>query len=189
MKVAPYVNAGETLFLGPGDVWFGRGEGIVSTLLGSCVAMTLWHPPRRLAGMCHFVLPSRPAAVRTTSLDGRYGDEAMQLLVREAVTAGCDMNRCEVGIFGGGWMFETAVRNLAPPGSAMDIPSRNIAQARTMTRALHINVLSEHVGGGGHRQIRMSLVDGQVRVTHMPKVQDRTPWRPENSDIVPKHCS
>lgn len=188
MKSPPYVGAGETLFLGPGEVWFGRGDGVVSTLLGSCVAMTLWYPPRRLAGMCHYVLPSRPAAVRTAGWDGRYGDEAMRLLIAEAVAAGCGLPECEVGLYGGGWMFDCDPQDFAPPSSAMRIPQRNIAQARMLTNALRIDVLSEHIGGRGHRQIRMSLVDGRVRVTHTPRNQAPTQSRVENLDTARKRC-
>ena len=45
------------MHLQPGELIFGRGRGTIQTLLGSCVAVTLWHPQRRLSGMCHFVLP------------------------------------------------------------------------------------------------------------------------------------
>lgn len=188
MKSQRYVRAGETLFLGPGEIWFGRGDGVVSTLLGSCVAMTLWHPPRRLAGMCHYVLPSRPASVRAAGLDGRYGDEAMRLLVAAAVGAGCDLRECELGCYGGGWMFDSDPQDFSPADSAIHIPQHNIAQAHMLMSALGINVVSEHVGGRGHRQVHMSLVDGRVRVTHTPRNQSRTQSRPGNRDIVRKRC-
>ena len=45
-------QAGDVV-LGPGDLYFGRGEHQVRTLLGSCVGITLWHPRAYLGGMCH----------------------------------------------------------------------------------------------------------------------------------------
>ena len=66
------------VFLQPGDFHFGAGRTRISTLLGSCISITLWHPARLIGGMCHFMLPSRglPAGV---PLDGRYADEALAM--------------------------------------------------------------------------------------------------------------
>jgi hypothetical protein len=51
------------------------------TLLGSCVAITLWHPTRRIGGMCHFLLPERKRRTNEPP-DGRYGDEAVAEMVK-----------------------------------------------------------------------------------------------------------
>ena len=77
------------IFLQPGELWFGDEQTRIRTVLGSCVATVLWHPQRRIGGMCHFMLPERPRP-RTAGqpLDGRYGDEAMELLLREIRRAG-----------------------------------------------------------------------------------------------------
>ena len=66
------------VFLQPGGFYFGGGRTRISTLLGSCISITLWHPARRIGGMCHFMLPTRgqPAGA---PLDGRYADEALAL--------------------------------------------------------------------------------------------------------------
>ena len=47
------------VFLQPGGFYFGGGRTRISTLLGSCISITLWHPARRIGGMCHFMLPTR----------------------------------------------------------------------------------------------------------------------------------
>src|SRR5690606_5865574 len=51
--------AGTEVNLLPGALWFGTGDVRLHTLLGSCVAITLWHPRYRYGGMCHFMLPGR----------------------------------------------------------------------------------------------------------------------------------
>ena len=43
----------------PGDFVFGNSELKLKTLLGSCVAITLWHPDKKIGGMCHYMLPGR----------------------------------------------------------------------------------------------------------------------------------
>ena len=74
---------GQKLFLMPGQWYFGGKASELRTLLGSCVAVTLWHPKKRWGGMCHFLLPER-RRTPSTVLDARYGDEAVDLLFATA---------------------------------------------------------------------------------------------------------
>lgn len=53
------LSGGLDIFLQPGEWYFGEGNTRVRTTLGSCVAIVLWHPVRRIGGMCHYMLPSR----------------------------------------------------------------------------------------------------------------------------------
>ncbi len=72
-------HAKNKVFLHPGEFHFADGETHIHTLLGSCVAITLWHPYLRIGGMCHFVLPERPDKYNGKNLDGRYAEDAIQL--------------------------------------------------------------------------------------------------------------
>ena len=74
---------GQDLNLLAGQLYFGGEASVVRTLLGSCVGITLWNPKRRLGGMCHFLLPQR-APDPNGGLDGRFGEEAVQMLVEAA---------------------------------------------------------------------------------------------------------
>ncbi len=71
---------GQQLFLMPGQMHFGSRVGSLRTLLGSCVAITLWHPQKRIGGMCHYLLPKRVRKMGEPS-DGRYGEEAVAAMV------------------------------------------------------------------------------------------------------------
>ena len=52
-------------FLHPGEFQFTDDPDTrFRTLLGSCVAMTLYHPKRRIGGMSHYLLPTRGAKRR-----------------------------------------------------------------------------------------------------------------------------
>jgi chemotaxis protein CheD len=48
------------LFLHPGEYAFGDAQTRIRTLLGSCVAITFWHPVLKTGAMCHYLLPARP---------------------------------------------------------------------------------------------------------------------------------
>ena len=52
------------IFLNPGDYAFGDEQVRMRTLLGSCVAVTFWHPKLRVGAMCHYLLPALGAPPR-----------------------------------------------------------------------------------------------------------------------------
>jgi chemotaxis protein CheD len=148
--------------LGPGDFYFGSGDHQVRTLLGSCVAITLWHPPTRVGGMCHFLLPSRSAADRAEgALDGRFADEAMAMFRREMDRAGTSPGEYQTKIFGGGRQFTDP-----SAGGRIDVPERNIAAAISLCHANGLTVSSRHLGLDGSRQIVLDLANGVVWVRH-----------------------
>ena len=41
------------VFLQPGDIHFGGADTRIRTVLGTCVAISLWHPVRQIGGMSH----------------------------------------------------------------------------------------------------------------------------------------
>jgi chemotaxis protein CheD len=149
------------VFLQPGD-WFVADEDYqLRTILGSCVSITLWHPPSRIGGMSHFLLPNRPkrgqVQVQAQDLDARYGDEAVQLILAQLAIAGVAGAECEAKIFGGGNMFPSYIR-----GDAINVGQRNGDAARQMLRHLNIPVVSECLFGVGHRQVIFDVSRGDV---------------------------
>ena len=92
-------SRGGTVYLRPGELFVGQANRIF-TLLGACVAITLWHPARRIGGMCHFMLPARPVLGHHNP-DGRYGDESFQMLCEAARNEGAPPEDCEFRVFGG----------------------------------------------------------------------------------------
>jgi hypothetical protein len=95
------------IFLQPGDWYFGDKDTRIRTLLGSCIAITIWHPRLRVGGMCHFLLPGRGVCTPSVGLDGRYGDEAIAALMQELWRQRTHPGEYVCKIFGGGNMFQT----------------------------------------------------------------------------------
>lgn len=167
MSVAPRASQADRTLL-PGQVHFGSAPAKLSTLLGSCIAVTLWHPKRKMGGMCHFMLPERPPTQSRvgTGLDGRYGDEALQLLLRAAERAGCPPQECEFKLFGGGCMF--SCDGGEDSGSAK-VHERNVEQALALMHQHGLKVQARHLGGVGYRQIRLDLATGDVWMRFTPR--------------------
>ncbi|HJV87156.1 MAG TPA: chemotaxis protein CheD, partial [Noviherbaspirillum sp.] len=143
------------VFLQPGDYFVGDASCRMRTLLGSCVSITLWHPGLRVGAMSHFILAN--GGRRRTSLDGRYGEDAMALMLRDLKRAGVEAEQCHAKIFGGGDMFPGQTRN-----DVLKIGERNGEAARALLRAHKIKLVSESLFGVGHRQIVFDVSTGHV---------------------------
>lgn len=158
--------AASELYLQPGHTWFGGGTTRVRTILGSCVAITLWHPIQRLGGICHFMLPGRLGA-GTGVLDGRYATDAMRLLLHEITASGYRPDEFEAKLFGAGRMFPSSPSS----GSAWDgmsVQERNVDIARQLVARHGVRVIAEHLGGHGHRQVLFDLASGNAWLKHTP---------------------
>ena len=145
------------IFLQPGELFVGDQDYQIRTILGSCVSITLWHPGARMGGMSHFLLPTRSGAGAGQERDGRYGDEALQLMVSELQKYGVRPAECEAKVFGGGNMFPGRAR-----AGSMHVGQRNGEAARELLQALGIPVVSESLFGNGHRQIIFDVSNGDV---------------------------
>jgi chemotaxis protein CheD len=147
--------------LKPGDLYFTRvGEkpSVVRTLLGSCVAITLWHPRFGIGGMCHYVVPKRGPAERSSRLDGRYAEEAVRMFIEAVNRYGTRPAEYEVGLFGGGSQF--------PTQRGFDVPGQNVSAGRRLLQLAGFQVGAEHVGGTGPRVVELDLGTGTIRLRH-----------------------
>jgi len=173
VKFIPTTQEGEThngvisRFLNPGEFFFGESNCQIHTILGSCIAITLWHPILHIGGMCHFVLPGRrdPANVTRigSSLNGRYSDDAMALFEREAKRRGSKLKEYEAKIFGGSNMLTNSTLK-----EDELIGTRNTEAALRHLTEREIPLLIAHVGETGHRRIALNVENGDVWVKHEP---------------------
>jgi len=146
--------------LGPGEFFFGGGTRRVHTLLGSCVAITLWHPTRRIGGMCHYLLATRGSSQRLPK--GNYADEAVQLFLNEIKQSGTRPADYEVKIFGGGNMFSPKPGTLNP--QSINVSKNNADEGPRLLAAHGFKVKASDLGGHSHRKIFLELWNGDVWV-------------------------
>ncbi len=169
MKIIPATKEGETQggiisrFINPGEFFFGDTNCQVHTILGSCIAITLWHPVYKIGGMCHFVLPGRRGSGSGRKLDGRYSDEAMMLFEREVSRRGMKLNEYQAKIFGGSNMLKNSTLR-----EDELIGKRNTEAALKHLSERKIPLLVAHVGESGHRRIAFNIENGDVWVKHEP---------------------
>lgn len=156
-----FSNDAIDIFLNPGEVYFGDGGIRIRTVLGSCIAITVWHPQRKIGGMCHFMLPGRGRG-KVKKLDGRYADEAILLLLKEILRNHSDPYEYQVKLFGGGNMFTRI--HCSRNAVQLDVASRNVIAGQELLRQHGFAVAAEHLGGIGHRNIIFEIGTGDVWV-------------------------
>lgn len=148
-----------TIVLRPGDFHFDGGNTRISTLLGSCVSITLWHPRRHIGGMCHYMMAERDRPNERAPKappDGRYAAEAFELFLQHIERAGTRPSEYQAKLFGGANMFGSK------PEAKLDVGARNIDCGRAFLAAYHIPLLAEHIGGSGRRKLHFDLWTGNV---------------------------
>lgn len=127
---------------------------VVSTVLGSCVAVCLQDPVARVGGMNHFLLgePSPDRPVPPAHLV-RYGVHAMELLINEMMKHGASRERLRAHLYGGATM-------IAGLGS---IGRENAAFARRFVETEGIPVGHVDLGGAHARRVEFLPYDGRAR--------------------------
>ena len=154
------------IFLQPGEYFVGNADFRIRTLLGSCVSITLWHPLLRIGAMSHFLLSRRGGGAADYPpdglMDGRYGEEAMALMLAELRHARIAPSACQGKIFGGGNMFPQLQRS-----DALHVGQQNGQTARDLLHAHGIPIVSESLFGDGHRQIIFDVRSGDVWAHHV----------------------
>lgn len=150
------------IFLQPGEFYFGDADTRIRTILGSCIAITLWHSEMKIGGMCHFLLPSRGHAHHHKDLDGRYCDEAIAMFGKAMARHRTSPGEYEAKVFGGGNMFPDHIRR-----GANNIGIRNAESALHHLDVLGVRISKQHLCGAGHRQVIFEVWTGDVWLRHI----------------------
>jgi len=152
----PAADAVVDVFLLPGEHFAGDARHRISTLLGSCVSVTLWQPRLRVGAMSHFVLPGSNLD-RGEQPSGRYAEDSLELMLEDLRRLGARPEDCEAKVFGGGAMFE-----VQPGRPRLDIGRKNGEAAVSMLRRRRLHIVSESLFDVGHRRIVFEVDSGDV---------------------------
>jgi chemotaxis protein CheD len=148
---------GEDIVLMPGEMYFGGRAASIRTLLGSCLSITLWHPQKKIGGMCHFLLPARQRRAGE-ALDGRYGDEAMEAMVDMLSLTGTRPSEYSAHLYGGA--------DTMPDGGGLrfNVGERNIEQGWKLVDHYGFQLEGIDVGEDVPRTVTLTLATGEVEM-------------------------
>ena len=154
-KASPYTE----LYLHPGQTYISTEPVQISMILGSCAGVCLYDRRQAIGGATHYMLPQweGPGSPST-----RYGDVALDLMLKQFQIHGSKPNDLEAKVFGGACMFQ-AFR--AEDGSEDHIGSRNINMALQTFLRFGIVIAARDTGGENGRKIKMQSDTGSVAVS------------------------
>lgn len=134
--------------LHPGDVACAdRGE-VLSTLLGSCVAIILTDPRRTVGVMCHIVHSKPPLSHERSSTS--YGTVAIEAMDRLLLARGISPRLCEAYVYGGGNMFPGLI-------TQSHVGDANAEWTLGMMRERGVRVIGQDLGGRVYRRLRWTV--------------------------------
>ncbi len=142
-------TAPRRVFLSPGEVLCLADSTMVTTVLGSCVSVTLWDKDRRIGGLNHFVLPRGGTS-------SRYGDTAMLELLEGVLELGAHLRSLEAKVFGGAAVL--------PVGGEGTVGTANVAFALGELARRGIPVAGRHTGGERGRVLMFNTETGEAFV-------------------------
>jgi len=154
-------------FLRPGFIFVSRQPSLISTVLGSCVAVCLRDNLREFGGMNHFLFPLVEDPEQATA---KFGNVATNALVRSFLKMGSDPDDLEAQIFGGALLADGLT-------SAAEVSHANVAIARHVLQRCGVRVVSEDVGGNKGRKLVYNSYTNQVMVIRVERIRSGD-WYP-----------
>lgn len=155
------MNRTEFHFLYPAALFATKSPYLVNTILGSCVSVCLWDPINKFGGINHFMLPFWNGQ---GLLSPKYGNIAIEKLVKKMVNIGSNQKHLKAKIFGGGEVID--VQSLH-----FNIGERNVHIAQSMLEDYKIPIVSSSVGGKKGRKIQFNTNTGEVKQKFIEKVE------------------
>ncbi|MBF0456320.1 MAG: chemotaxis protein CheD [Nitrospirae bacterium] len=151
------------IFLKPGEVYITEKPAMVKTVLGSCVSITLFDPVRRVAAICHGMLPDCGGD------DCEDYPEKLQYVTCSIIhilnnmqDKGVITSTLEVKVFGGGDV-------LTYGGTRPSVGRQNIDAALRILESLGLKPLTSDLGGDRGRKIFFNTQTGQVLLKKLRK--------------------
>ncbi|WP_228124526.1 chemoreceptor glutamine deamidase CheD [Glaciimonas soli] len=154
----------------PNQYYVTDKEMLLTTVLGSCIAVCMSDRIAGVGGMNHFMLPDleqrsddgKPSPVPTR--DMRYGTYAMQVLLEQLMKAGAQRERLEVKVFGGGAVLDNM--------RALNIGERNSEFILRYLRNVGIPVAAQDLGGNFPRRVLYFPKSGVTMVRTLRRKND-----------------
>ncbi len=128
-----------------------NGEELVTSGLGSCIAVAVCDAPNGVAGLAHAMLPRAEGNPATA----KFVDTATDALLCEVRAAGGSLAEAEAKLVGGSEMFKFSSEAIGP---------RNVTEAERALADRGVTVVASDVGGDYGRSVRLDAATGTLVV-------------------------
>lgn len=145
--------------IGVGEMVFSdNNEDILITYgLGSCVAITAYHPELKIGGLVHIALPSSAInEEKSKSKPGYFADTGVSEFFNRFSKLGkmIEKDDVDVKIIGGAMRIN----------NNLEIGKRNLDAVIKFILANSYKIKSQDIGGGISRTVRLRIKDGEVTI-------------------------
>ena len=154
MISAPSVKATDDVAVGMGQAAFAREPTRLTTILGSCIAVTMYSPRRRLGMLSHVVLPQSKGS---TSNPAKFADTAVPHMLSTLRSQGVEPRELTAKLVGGACMFGNGV--------CAQIGASNAQAVVQALEAAGIRIAGRDVNGTSGRRICFDLATGCITIT------------------------
>jgi len=128
---------------------------LVTHALGSCVAVAIYDPVVRVAGLLHIMLPeSSLDRAKAASQPHLFADTGIPAMFHAAYAMGADKRRLIVRLVGGAQVMDSK--------GVFNIGKRNHLACRKVLWAAGVMVHGEAVGGVHSRTVRLEVSTGRL---------------------------
>lgn len=135
-------------YIVPGGFFSSRDDIIISTLLGSCIAVALYDLSVPVGGLNHFMLPyAKTPEMGDVAVSAKYGVNAMELLINDILKKDGLKRNLRAKVFGGSAVIEYKKE------ATYNVPKMNIEFVFDFLDRERIPVDSYSVGGTLARKI------------------------------------
>lgn len=155
--------------LSPGQLLVTHEARLVATVLGSCVAVTMFDRHSRLAAICHAMLAEPQETVQLGAGDParfRYMVHALPAMIGAFRRAGVPPRTIEVKLFGGANVI--GEQHSADPHW---IGGATLTVARQLLERATLGIAAENTGGQHGRKILFNTVTGEVLHKHLKTIR------------------
>jgi len=142
------------VYLKPGEFHIAVTPTIVSTVLGSCISVTMHNPEHSMGAICHAVLPDELIPGEPY----RYVDSAIVAMVRLFDRYRINRRDIQVKLFGGS--------DILPQGENghrhMTVGQQNILRANQIIEREQLCIIASDVGGTRGRKLLFHTHSGDI---------------------------
>jgi len=139
-------------------------EDVIKTYsLGSCVAITIYCPKRKVSGMAHIALPSNINEQDLIDRPAHFANSAIPLMLNKfCYTYGSNLNDLQIGIFGGALSLRK--------NDSFKIGLRNVQSIKSILLSKGIPIQMNDTGGYCSRTISVDVGTGMVRIDSLSMI-------------------
>ncbi len=131
---------------------------LVTYSLGSCVAIVLYDPYKKIGGMIHVMLPDSSIDKNPELNPCKYVDLGVPILFKEMFKFGCKRGTLITSVIGGS--------NVMDKNKFFNIGERNFLAVRKILWRNNVIINKEDTGGNKSRTVRLYMDSGKVVISN-----------------------